>query len=167
MTENIVLFSCIVRRKFRWRTRGRKKCWRWYLHLSRRDVCRTWRSTVNPSVNGWSHSGWSGSTCRSRSTTACVCFGPSWAWVWCSAACTRGSTKGKWLSVSHSISPILDEKRWLTWMPLIRMTVSLTQFPSKLPPVIRSMIELEHACQDHIHTLMLLLSCGSYHLQSE
>ena len=58
---------------------------------------------VNHSVNGCSHSGNSVTTLRSWSPTACVRFKSSKALVWCSVACTPGTTKGMWLSVSHSI----------------------------------------------------------------
>ena len=48
---------------------------------------------VNPSVNGWSHSGNSVSTCKSWSNTARVCFRSPRARVWWSAACTPETTK--------------------------------------------------------------------------
>ena len=47
-------------------------------------------SLVNPSANGWSHSGNSVSARRSWSPTACAFFRSPRTWVWCSVACTVG-----------------------------------------------------------------------------
>ena len=47
-------------------------------------------SLVNPSANGWSHSGKSVSARRSWSPTACAFFRSPRTWVWCSVACTVG-----------------------------------------------------------------------------
>ena len=55
----------------------------------------------------------------------------------------------------------------LTGIPFIRITVSLrTIFKAKEPHVILAILELEQACPNHGHVLLLLLSYGSSHLQT-
>ena len=68
------------------------------------------------------------STFRTWSPTAGVSFTSPWAVVWCSVACTHETTKGKKLSVLHSMFfQFLMRQGWLPWMPFIRVIVFFTR----------------------------------------
>ena len=86
---------------------------------------------VNPSVNGWSHSGNFVSTRRSWSPTACAGLRSPRHLIWCSVAYTQGTTRECGCRCYTRCSPILDETWWLTWLSIIRVTVYSHNLPNE------------------------------------
>ena len=88
---------------------------------------------VNPSVNGWSHSGTSVSTCSSWSPAARVCFRSprelgSGARLLAHAWDNQGNVV---VGLTFDYSPFLGETWWLTWMPIVWITVFFVHFSKR------------------------------------
>ena len=72
--------------------------------------------------------------------------------VWCSVACTPGTTKGMWLSVLHSVvlSQLWDMMAHLDAIHSSSCFLR-TIYTARVPLVILSIIELEQTCPNHRH----------------
>ena len=135
---------------FVWRMRGSRKCWRWYFHVNWRRLSNLTTPLFNPSVNGWYF-------CFYALVVVahCWCSLPElWSDVRLLARLEHAKECG--VCITLDFSRVLDEICWLAWMPFMRV-----------PRVILSTIELEQTCRNRQHFLLLLLSYGSYLLQSK